>query len=218
MCEERMGADGPQIFLPLSMRFGLRESGRIRRSPRALRMFPGCSFSGSAQDLGPVARQARLPAQPERGFVERAREVRREMPRFVHDLERQVAVLVPRGRAGRRRFDRARAGAPRRSRRSGSGKVFWSAQTEKGGEPADATPIPCLCARLMISVRSSPTSRRTSPMSAQMPDPISTTDWCISGLTRSFKCTLPSSSSCWTCERSSRVSGPRSGTPPRRRE
>src|SRR5262249_16646454 len=59
----------------------------------------------------------------------------------------------------------------------------------------------------MICVRSSVTSRRTSETFLQIPVPISMTDWCISGLTRSFKRSFPSSKSSWTCERSSRVSG-----------
>ena len=44
-------------------------------------------------------------------------------------------------------------------------------------------------------------------MFLQMPVPISMTDWCISGLTRSFRSSLPSSRISWTWERSSRVSG-----------
>ena len=67
--------------------------------------------------------------------------------------------------------------------------------------------MPFLRARRMISVRISPTSWRTSAMFLQMPVPISMTDWCISGLTRSFRTSLPSSRISWTWERSSRVSG-----------
>src|SRR6478672_73583 len=85
--------------------------------------------------------------------------------------------------------------------------MSWSAQFEKGWVPAAATRIPWRWASAMISPRSSWTSRRTSEMSLQMPVPISMTDWCISGLTRSFRSLFPSSRSSWTCERSSRVSG-----------
>src|SRR5215471_16933808 len=67
--------------------------------------------------------------------------------------------------------------------------------------------MPWRAASAMISDRSSVTSRRTSAMSLQIPVPTSTTDWCISGLTRSFRIRLPSSRSSWTWECSSRVSG-----------
>jgi hypothetical protein len=60
-------------------------------------------------------------------------------------------------------------------------------------------------ARLPLS---SVISSRACLMSLQMPVPVSTTDWCISGRTRSRKSELlrPSSSSWLTYERSSRVS------------
>ena len=67
--------------------------------------------------------------------------------------------------------------------------------------------MPFFSARRMISVRISPTSWRTSWMFLQMPVPISMTDWCISGLTRSLRTSRPSSRISWTWERSSRVSG-----------
>src|ERR1700674_3348156 len=85
--------------------------------------------------------------------------------------------------------------------------MAWSSHLENGCVPAEATPMPCRFARAMISLRSSVTSLRTSATLAQMPVPTSITDWCISGLTRSFKRSFPSSSISWTCERSSRVSG-----------
>src|SRR5688572_19664281 len=85
--------------------------------------------------------------------------------------------------------------------------MSWSAQFEKGWVPAAATRIPWRRARAMISPRSSATSLRTSWMFLQMPVPISMTDWCISGFTRSFRTRFPSSSISWTCDFNSRVSG-----------
>ena len=73
-----------------------------------------------------------------------------------------------------------------------------------GGEPQAVLLAPGAPSRAAVSL----TSALASLMFLQTPVPTSTTDWCISALTRSWRIILPFARiSAWMCERRSRVTG-----------
>ena len=153
----------------------------------------------AVEDLAAVALQPGVLPDPERRVRREREQVRQEVAHLVHDLD--AASRGPRcrrGRAGRRSGWRARrsacprrpAGSARRDRCPGR------AQSANGCVAAGDDAQAVLLARGAIICRAQVSRRPRRPprCSVQMPVPISMTDWCISGLTRSFSRRLPSSS------------------------